>query len=166
MAARVAWTRVTKTDWLAGHVRHEWTLLICYPDNVDRSPYRIPIQRIDGRCDRVRASTHRWLDEAPTSKGACLRLSLPTLVHHSFLPQRSGCPDCSILNRRRKRYRLCTSIRLRARKTELGSSPVFERPLMSRINVADEQSAENCAPATILLLWGQRPTGGVLVFST
>src|SRR6478609_8670691 len=24
--------------------------------------YRVPIQLIDGRCDRVRASTHRWLD--------------------------------------------------------------------------------------------------------
>jgi hypothetical protein len=41
---------------------------------------RSPIQRIDGRCGRVRASTHRWLDEAPTSKGACLRLTFPTPV--------------------------------------------------------------------------------------
>src|SRR3954454_8791517 len=43
--------------------------------------YCISIQRIDGRCDRVRASTHRWLDEAPTPKGACLRLTFPKLVH-------------------------------------------------------------------------------------
>src|SRR6476619_3480045 len=62
--------------------------------------YRIPIQRIDGRCDRVRASTHRWLDEAPTSKGACLRLTFSTSVYHRLLPPRSGWPDCSILNRR------------------------------------------------------------------
>jgi hypothetical protein len=50
----------------------------------ERQPqsYRIPIQRIDGRCDRVRASTHRWLDEAATSKGACLRLTFSTTVHH------------------------------------------------------------------------------------
>ena len=74
--------------------------------------YRIPIQRIDGRCDRVRASTHRWLDEAPTSKGACLRLTFPTPVLHRFLPQRAGWPDWLILNSRRRRYRLCTLIRL------------------------------------------------------
>jgi hypothetical protein len=43
--------------------------------------YRIPIQRLDGRCDRVRASTHRWLDATPTSKGARLDLTLPTLMH-------------------------------------------------------------------------------------
>ena len=120
--------------------------------------YRIPIQRIDGRCDRVRASTHRWLDEAPTSKGACLRLTFPTPVHQRFLPQRSGWPDCSIL--RRRRYRLCTSITTAGTKIWI----LHLRLLLSShkcpglLKVADEQSAENCAPATICC-WGQRPTG-------
>jgi hypothetical protein len=39
--------------------------------------YCVSIQRIDGRCNRVRASTHRWLDEAPASKGQFLYLTSP-----------------------------------------------------------------------------------------
>jgi hypothetical protein len=37
----------------------------------------VSIQRIDGRCNRVRASTHRCLDEAPASKDRFLYLTSP-----------------------------------------------------------------------------------------
>jgi hypothetical protein len=43
----------------AGLGRHEWTLLICYPDNVDRSP---TVSQFSGSMGDATASARRRID--------------------------------------------------------------------------------------------------------